>query len=174
MMQTALTFLSTVFAENEHILMAYTGTQSIISGNPYATASVTYTADIAYTTTYKGGLNVDGNPSETYGAKFYGDGTVRVDLEFFQWYKYSAVVHANGFNIEPYVQQIWWTTPYGSTDVQGMNYGARAWYNVRAGDVATKFIENMKVCGDSFYDIYDQHRTLQANCGYVTENESIT
>jgi hypothetical protein len=151
MIQTALAAFGGLLA-SQHKVLDYTQTWNIISNN-YISAYAEIDANIAYTTTYVGGLNANGDPSETVGLNTYGTAIGSLNFEFFQWYQYQIDYQFTGFNISPYVQQFWWTAPLESSN--GFSYGTTAWYNINIGSIQTTIWENMKVCGDSVVDAID-------------------
>ena len=166
MINSALLALGGAFAGSEHSLLAYRDNYWPLKANDYLDGMASWSFDLAYTTTYKGGLNEDNRPSETYGTRLYSNFHAQIDLEVVQWYKYSFHVNADIFDLYPYIQEVWWTVPYRKEE-EKFHVGLKGWREFTAGAVQVYYVENMKVCGESIVNqVRDKKKWNDVYCGY--------
>lgn len=161
------------YAAAKNTLMAYENGDTLVNHDQF-TMAYYYTADCAWTTQYHAMDSDDGTIHyETYGLNIWGKGNAGVSMEFFKWYKHVFNVQFNLFDITPLAHTTWWTKPYAVPDGTPQQYGVVGSYHTTAGDITSIWIENAKVCGDSFYDAGRDSRAPTGECDYSDQYESV-
>jgi hypothetical protein len=109
-------------------------------------------SDAYYTTTYESDSN-----DQSYGILIDSYITLQFYFELFNWYRHEVDFKFTPLRIAPYTQDIMFTRPVEMEN--GDSVGAHTYLGgtreIVLFDVVTTHIENMKVCGASFWDAID-------------------